>query len=222
MAPPYPWMKDVKHLGNILQCDNTFSRDCDIKRGQFIGKVHSLLQELHFASPAFIMKMYFIYCSTFYASSLWNLFGVSCERIYAAWNTACRIAFNVPRTTHRYLIETISGCVHPKVFLSSRFVKYHLILINCNKSPIRLLANVSKNDLRTVYGSNLHNISVECDTPVDKLNPCTVKATMEYFKTPVGEEWRHNVLKELLDDTVEIYGLERTEKHQFINFLCTT
>ena len=58
-------------------------------------------------------------------------------------------------------------------------------------------------------------------TPV-QLKPCAVKATMEYFKTPVGEEWRHNVLKELLDDNVEIDGLERTEKHQFINFLCTT
>ena len=143
---PLPWQEDVKHLGNILETNNSFTKDCDLKRGKFIGKVHSLFQELHFASPEFVMKMYEIYCSSFYGSNLWKLSGSSCERIYTAWNTACRILFKIPRTSHRYLIEPISQSTHPRVFLSSRFVKYHMTLINSNKSAIRCLANLVKNE----------------------------------------------------------------------------
>ena len=42
-----------------------------------------------------------------------------------AWNTAIRILFNVPRDTHRYLIENISQCLHVKTMLGSRCVSYY-------------------------------------------------------------------------------------------------
>ena len=45
-----PWVDNVKHVGNILECDNSFTRDCQIKRGQFIGKLHSLNQEFYCAT----------------------------------------------------------------------------------------------------------------------------------------------------------------------------
>ena len=44
---PLPWVRKVKHLGNILESDNTMKLDCAVKRGQFIGKINSLLQEFH-------------------------------------------------------------------------------------------------------------------------------------------------------------------------------
>ena len=31
--------------------------DCDVKRGQFIGKVHSLVQEFYFSAPDVVMKL---------------------------------------------------------------------------------------------------------------------------------------------------------------------
>ena len=49
---PLPWVDEVKHLGNILQSNNSMSKDCTIKRGQFIGKVNALMQELHFVGPS--------------------------------------------------------------------------------------------------------------------------------------------------------------------------
>ena len=48
---PLPWVGEVKHLGNILESDNSMKHDVAVKRGKFIGKVNSLLQELHFADP---------------------------------------------------------------------------------------------------------------------------------------------------------------------------
>ena len=41
---PLPWVSQVKHLGNVLQNDNSMKVDCSQKRGWFIGKVNSLLQ----------------------------------------------------------------------------------------------------------------------------------------------------------------------------------
>ena len=36
---PLPWVSQVKHLGNMLQLDNSMRVDLSQKRGQFIGKI---------------------------------------------------------------------------------------------------------------------------------------------------------------------------------------
>ena len=41
---PLPWVTEIKHLGNILESNNSMKKDCLAKRGKFIGKVNSLLQ----------------------------------------------------------------------------------------------------------------------------------------------------------------------------------
>ena len=46
-----PWVPDVKHLGCTLESNNGMKTDMIQKRGKFIGKVNSLLQEFHAASP---------------------------------------------------------------------------------------------------------------------------------------------------------------------------
>ena len=35
-----PWVAELKHLGNVLECNNTMKRDIAIKRGKFIGKLN--------------------------------------------------------------------------------------------------------------------------------------------------------------------------------------
>ena len=116
---PLKWVPSLKYLGSILQEDNSMELDMDSKRFSFNGKIHSLAQELHFLDPAVKMKIYEIYCQSFYGSNLWNLFGSKCDRIFKSYNVNVRQTFNVPRETHRYLIEQISENIHPKVFLSS-------------------------------------------------------------------------------------------------------
>ena len=103
---------EVKHSENLLESDNSRRRDIAIKRGQFIGKVNSLsLSNLVFSCK-------------FWIPSLQASMEVDCERLYAAWNVAVRHAWGVPNTTHRYLIEEISGFLHPKVMLASRYIGF--------------------------------------------------------------------------------------------------
>ena len=156
---PLNWVSSLKHLGSILQEDNSMSSDCDKKRGIYIGKIHSLFQEFHFVSPHVVMKLFEIYTHSFYGSNLWNLFGKECDKIYKAYNVTVRNTFQIPRETHRYLIETVTESLHPQVFLSSRFVKFHRSLLDSNKSSMRTAAKLFYSDQRTVYGRNLCEIS---------------------------------------------------------------
>ena len=162
---PLKWVPTIKHLGSILQENNSMEFDCDSKRCSFIGKIHSLSQEFHFVDPAVRMKLHKLYTESFYGSNLWNLFGINCEKIYRAYNISVRQTFQVPRDTHRYLIETISQCTRPKVFMSSRIVKFVNSMNNCHKISIRVLSKLYQNDLRTTLGKNMATISKLCDVP---------------------------------------------------------
>ena len=222
---PLPWVTKVSHLGHTLQCDNSMTMDCDIKRGQFIGRVHSLLQEFYFSPPDLIMKLINIYATSFYGSNCYNLFSSTCNRMYRAWNVAVRMTFKLDRTCHRYLIESISNCLHPQVLMSSRFVKFHENNLKCNKSVIRSISSLFKDDLNTVYGSNLGRIAQLCNTNIANLNPQLVKTNMRYFELPENESWRLPVIFDLLqarNNMTEIAGFDIQEVEDLLRFTCTS
>ena len=96
--------------------------DCNKKQDNFSSKIHSINQEFYSNNPDVILKLHNIYCCSFYASSFCDLSFLCVSKLYIAWNSAIRILFNVPRDTHRYLIESISQCLHVKTMLASRCV----------------------------------------------------------------------------------------------------
>ena len=219
-----PWVEKVKHVGNILECDNSFTHDCQIKRGQFIGKIHSLNQEFYCATSNVKTTLYSIFTLSFYGSSLWNLFGPEVERIYKSYNVAIRIAFKVNRTTRTFLIEPMTETYHPHTLLCSRFVKFHETNLTCRKPSINMLAKLFENDLRTTYGNNLRKIAILCDTDVKDLSPLSVKTNVRYKQLPEDEEWRIPILTEMMfarDNNIEIEGLSRRDINDVINYICT-
>ena len=54
---PLPFVNDLKHLGNVLQSDNSMTIDCNKKRAILISKIHSLNQEFYFNNPDVILKL---------------------------------------------------------------------------------------------------------------------------------------------------------------------
>ena len=203
---PLPWVKEVKHLGNLLESDNSMARDITIKRAKFIGKLNSLSQEFHYVAPHVFMKILNIYAVSFHGSGLWDIFSPNCERLYKAWNVAVRLAWKVPRTTHRYLIEGISGCLHPKVMLASRHVKFVKQLRSSSKMGVRVLASLASNDQRCVLGMNMAKVSRECSSNMENLTPSMVKTKLKYFDVPEEEGWRLGPILELLNENLKIPG----------------
>ena len=95
-----PWVQTVMHLGCTLQSNNSMSKDTMNKRGIFIGKVNSLLQELHFASPEILMKIINTNACSFYGSPLWNYQSKEFDKIMKSWNVTIRNIFRLDNRTH--------------------------------------------------------------------------------------------------------------------------
>ena len=159
------------------------------KRGQFIGKVNSLLQEFHFVDPKTMIKLICTYAITFYGSSLWNLYSRDCEKLFTSWNVAVRNALKLDRKTHRYLVAPLSGCAHLKNMLLSRFMRFHKSLTNSPKFSVRFLARLMENDKRTTFGKTLEMLKAECGVEsVNDLHPKTVKDKVLYASSPANDE----------------------------------
>ena len=196
------------------------------KRGKLIGKLNSLSQEFHYVDPSVFVKILNIYASSFYGSSLWDLFSTDCEKIYTSWNVAIRICFDVDRTTHRYFIEELSESLHPKVMLCSRYVSFHKSLLTCDKFPVRFLASLHQNDQRTVFGRTLRQIGNMCGLPPQHFpSKILVKRKMKYFGVPNSETWRPSLLRDLLgarQDRSALPGFSSAEIEEMIKFVCTS
>ena len=220
---PLPWVGQLKHLGNVLESDNSMKVDCAIKRGRFVGKVNSLLQEFHYVESSVFIKILNIYTTSFYGSGLWDLQSTECDRLLKSWNVSIRLALGVPNTTHRYLIESLSGCLHAKTMLSSRLVKLRDTMISSNKSSVKLLSYLVQGDHRTVMGKNLASIQRELN--MDNISPVVVKKNMKYFPLPENQAWRIHFIKELLEartGKVKIDNIETDDINNMIDLLCTT
>ena len=196
----------------------------DMAHGKLIGSPNSFSQEFHYVEPRVFVNILNIYAASFYGSSLWDLFSSDCERIFAAWNVAIRICFQVDRTTHRYFIEELSESMHPKVMMCSRYAGFHQTLLKCDKFSVRYLARLHEQDMRTVFGRTLRQIASECggDFPVQKED---VKKKMKYFAVPDHEVWRCSLVKELLkvrDNTSTLSDFSRAEVDDMLKFVCTS
>ena len=218
---PLPWVSQVKHLGNVLENDNSMKVDCNLKRGKFIGKVNSLLQEFHFVKSDVIVKILNIYVTSFYGSGLWDLYSKEVDRLYKAWNVSIRHALRIPNTTHRYLIVPLSGSMHPKVMLSSRLVNFRDTMVNSHKLVIKLLVNLFKGDWRTVIGRNLGIIRRELGGNIP--TPELVKKNLNYFPVPDEQAWRVDTITELMEvksGQKVIEGFTAMEVAYLIGLLC--
>ena len=113
---------------------------------------------LNFAEADVMTKLANIYATSFYGSVIWDIYSKDCEKLFKSWNVTIRQIFNLEGNTHRYLIEHISGCLHPKVMLASRYVTFCKSLVNSSKFPVRFISRLKEQDRRSVLGKTLQNI----------------------------------------------------------------
>ena len=179
-----------KACRDILERDNSFSKDIAYKRSSFIAKIHSIPQEFHFANPIVKMNIVSKYATSFYGSSLWSIFDGSCDKLFTAWNNAIRDIFELPRGTHRYFIEDISDHLHPLVMISSRFIKFHQSLQDNPKPSVKFLSNISSLNNRTSYCQNLKGIARKCKEEAVNLTPQLIKRKMKYCEVEPQIKWK--------------------------------
>ena len=224
-----PWVTQVKHLGYMLQADNSMKVDVAQKRGAFIGKINSLLQEFHFVNPDVMIKLMITYTTSLYGSNTWDQCSPDCQRLYTSYNLVIRQIHKIEWCSHRYLIEPLSKCLHLKTMIASRYVSFYRILITSKKTPVRFLARIAEQDQRTVLGRTMSRLLLECNLEPENLTKLTaglVKTKLKYMIVPQNEEWRVALCQELLkirdDDHTELRGFSPEECEELLQHICVS
>ena len=79
-------------------------------------------------------------------------------------------------------------------------------------------------DVRSVTGSNLHNIMLRCGkTKVEDLVPSDRKVVFKHI--PNGQEWRVHAVQELVEvenNQLEIRGFSAEEVQTILTWICTS
>ena len=109
-----------------------------------------------------------------------------------------RNVFNLPRTTHRYLLETVTDVPHLHVQLLSRYVTFVKSLLSNDAFEVCFLANIALTDKTTVIGKTVSRILDLCNHhDIETLNAKIVKKKIHYMKIPAAERWRVGVIENM-------------------------
>ena len=88
------------------------------------------------------------------------------------WNVSVRLMLDVPRETHRYLIEPLSNTEHIKKVLIKRFLTFLDQIRKSDKTASKFLLETIYKDARSTTGANLRNILLRTNkTDVCQLVP---------------------------------------------------
>ena len=220
-----PWVQKISHLGCTLESDNSMKSDIMQKRGQFIAKSNSLLQEFSNVSHETMLKLIDTYVSSCYGAQVWNLQCKEAEKLFTSWNVLIRNVLNLDRKTHRFLIEPLSGHLHLRTMLMARLVSFHKGLINSPKFTIRFLARLAEKDHRTVLGNTLEYLADKCKlSEVHDLSPHIVKKRLKFELIPPGLDWQVSLAQELMSircGELTVDGFNQSDIELMLRSACT-
>ncbi len=76
------------HLGRIFDCCLSFAKDFLCKKVKFVDCFNNIVTEFGFAHSRYKARIV-TYGTSFYGSSVWNLFGADCQNRFITWNITC-------------------------------------------------------------------------------------------------------------------------------------
>ena len=223
---PLPWVSSGKHLGiTIGNKIDGMKTDILIKRAEYINKNNEILQEFGSSHPSTKILLNSIYNSHFSGSCLWDLFCREAVMVENTWNVSMRLMLDVPRETHRYLIEPLSNTTHIRTIFVKRFLTFLGQIKKSNKTASKHLLESILQDSRSTTGSNLRNILLQTDkSDVSELVPNDA-FKIKYHPVNPQEEWRVSFIRDIIDgknDQVNITNIEEDDLDAMLNALCTS
>ena len=131
-----------------------------------------------------------IYNGHFTGSSLWDLFGSDAKQLEKTWNISFRVMFGLPRETHQYFVEALSGRPHLKTILIKRYLKFIEQIKNSKKTALKNVLTLVENDTRSITGSNLREIMLLTKkNTISELSPEDAEL-IQYKEVPDNETCR--------------------------------
>ena len=167
-----------------------------------------------------------MYACNIYGSNMWDLFSPDCQKLFNTYNVMVRNVFKLPRTTHRYLLETLTDIPHLFVQLLARYVTFVKSMLSNDAFEVRFLSNLAFNDRTTVVGRSIGKIMELCSHhDMETLSSGLVKEKVRYMRIPDDENWRIGVMenmRSILDGNQNELNLTMDEARDILDFVCTT
>ena len=212
---PLPWVCSGKYLGNrICNVQDGYQQDAKEKRAQYIERNCELNQEFSFSHPEVKCQINRIYNSSFSGSCLWDLSGDKTKQLVNSWSVSVRHMWDLPLSTHRNLLEPLSG-VHAETMIFSRYVGFIQSLRKSSKEAVKFLVEQIHQDTRTITGTNIRHI-------LNKTNGADIfsmnSQNLKHEHKPEAE-WRIQLIKELTNLKIGSLQLSSTD-HEKMRFLC--
>ena len=229
-----PWVDRSKYLGScITNGASPMQEDIREKRARYIDNAHSLKQEFAWAHPAIKCRINDVFNTSIYGSILYPLGDKYFRQLLNSHSTAVRLLWDLPRNTHRYLIESLSG-VHLETKLLSNMIGFYGRLERCHKPEVSNLYRLVRDDVRSTTGANsrvLVNLGVELglipqEGLVDDIDKKQFRTKHSFAAVPEEEMYRIGVLNELLSIRTQFLYFEEEQfsvgdLNVMINDICT-
>ena len=215
-----------KNLGNMIENKiNGMKLDLKQKRCQYITKNNEIMQEFHSSHPDALLKLNQIHNTHFTGSPLWKLFTEDATRMESTWNKSVKLMMDLPLSTHRRLIEPLSGYTHISTVLIKRFLSFVSQIRKSGKTVTKQLLENMKNDVRSTTGHNLRKILLNTNKiSVEELN-ISDYTFVRYHPLSKEEGWKVILIKELFDlrvGNLEVDNLSSEETEEIISLVCTS
>ena len=151
------------------------------------------------------------------------------SQYFSAWRTCVKLAWQVPRATHTFLVDhLLSGdLTSVKTDALSRFIKFFRGLMDSPSMEVAVMCGVAGGDVQTTTGQNINLVRWESGLS----NPLAVSARKlkevlgsKLATVPVNDQWRLGYLGKLLEARgLAYYEGDDTERlTELIDSLCTS
>ena len=228
-----PWVATAKHLGNHLSSKINFSSyspetksDLLCKRAILFDKVHEIQQQFGYCNPRVIIKLLSIYSTALYGSSLWQLASEEHHKLVRSWNTAVKIVWDLPHSTHTRFLESLSPVPHLDSVLFGRYIGFIDSLLQSKKSLIRLVFSSCSGDLHSLTGQNLAFILLKYQKltlPALTAERTRIKKCRVYPSTE-EDSWKIKLIEEialLKKNHLEI-NFTSDDLEDILEYICTS
>ena len=223
-----PWVESAVHLGNFIHESGSMDKDAKVKRATFIRESTDLRESFGFASPSEILRAVKLYAGSHYGSSLWQFDSESAGQYFASWRTCVKLAWQVPRQTHTYMVDHLlsSDLTSVRCDIFARYIKFVRGLKMSPSMEVSVMCGVVAGDINTTTGQNLSVIRWE--TGLDPLTASLVKMKAaignRLAEVPGEDVWRLQYLCKLLEARGDAYyrGEDSHQLTVLIDSLCSS
>ena len=176
------WCKFAKHLGNYISSDLRDAKEVSMKRSDLIGRVNTVLGNLHGVPRESVMKVFRSKCCHYYGSQAWQL-DQNCVKDFATmWNRCVRRLLCLPNRTHTRFLHGVADMVPPMTQIARMFLSQVSSMSSSDNCFVKFLFRRSQIFTNTIIARNMHVIQRDKLTEVASLSTidkCTVQVIRE-------------------------------------------